>query len=99
MRGLCVSVTEGQRMSVDPRSKASASFNRVTTGGVPLKPFTIALHTGKCTMLLGVRDRSEMELDTHLCSSVVSTRGQSFYIAYVPMMLYTCKSHKNAYDI
>ena len=36
-----------------------------------------ALPTGKSTRPLGVRDRSEMALDTHLCSPVVSERAST----------------------
>ena len=77
---MCVSVTEGQRNSVDPRSKASASLDRATrrlTGGVSFKALTTALPTGKSTRPLGVLDWSEMALNTHLCPPVVSERASS----------------------
>ena len=47
------------------------------TGGIPLKALTTAQPMDKNTRPLGVRDRSEMVLDTHLCSPVVSERASS----------------------
>ena len=68
-------ITEGQRKSVDPESKASASLNRDSEAieGVPLKVLTTALPTAP----LGMQDWSKMALDTHLCSPVVSERASS----------------------
>ena len=68
------------RKSVDPESKASASQGQSdseATGGVPSKALTTALPTGKSTRPLGAREGSEMALDTHLCSLVVSERASS----------------------
>ena len=45
--------------------------------GRGVKVLTTALPTGKSTRPLGVPDRSEMVLDTHLCSPVVSERASS----------------------
>ena len=42
---------------------------------MPLKVFAIAPPTGKSTRVLGTWDRSEMELDTHLCTLVFSVRA------------------------
>ena len=43
----------------------------------PSKALITALPTGKSTRPLGAPDRSEMALDTHLCSPVVSERASS----------------------